>query len=36
VHAGVRLGQRIGKVGYLARELLDEIPKLLDDAADPV
>jgi ADP-dependent NAD(P)H-hydrate dehydratase len=32
-HAGVRLGQRIGKAGYLARELLEEIPKLMDDAA---
>jgi hydroxyethylthiazole kinase-like uncharacterized protein yjeF len=33
LHAGVRLGRRIGKVGYLARELLEEIPKLMDDAA---
>ena len=27
--AGERLGQRIGKVGFLARELLDEIPAAL-------
>ena len=33
VEAGVRLGDRVGRVGYLARELLDEVPRALDDAA---
>ena len=32
VCAGGRLGRRLGRVGYLARELLEEIPGLLDEA----
>jgi ADP-dependent NAD(P)H-hydrate dehydratase len=28
--AGERLAARIGAVGYLARELLDELPQVLD------
>jgi ADP-dependent NAD(P)H-hydrate dehydratase len=32
VCAGARLGKRVGRVGYLARELLEEIPGLLDEA----
>lgn len=31
--AGERLARRIGPVGYLARELLDEIPRILADLA---
>jgi hydroxyethylthiazole kinase-like uncharacterized protein yjeF len=33
--AGVRLGARLGSLGYLARELIDEIPALLEQAAGP-
>jgi hydroxyethylthiazole kinase-like uncharacterized protein yjeF len=33
--AGVRLAARLGPLGYLARELADEIPALLDQAAGP-
>jgi NAD(P)H-hydrate repair Nnr-like enzyme with NAD(P)H-hydrate dehydratase domain len=29
--AGLRLGRRIGRVGFLARELLDEIAPALHD-----
>jgi hydroxyethylthiazole kinase-like uncharacterized protein yjeF len=29
--AGERLARRVGRVGYLARELLDEIPGVLDE-----
>ncbi|MFN2599115.1 MAG: NAD(P)H-hydrate dehydratase [Pyrinomonadaceae bacterium] len=29
--AGERLARRVGRVGYLARELLDEIPSVLDE-----
>lgn len=31
--AGRRLAARVGRLGFLARELLDEIPKILDDLA---
>jgi hydroxyethylthiazole kinase-like uncharacterized protein yjeF len=31
--AGERLAERLGKLGYLARELYDEIPTLLEQAA---
>jgi hydroxyethylthiazole kinase-like uncharacterized protein yjeF len=30
-HAGDRLAERVGRLGYLARELLDEIPRVLED-----
>jgi len=30
VGAGARLAERIGAVGYLARELLDEVPRLME------
>ena len=33
--AGRRLGTRIGALGYLARELLDEIPRALEDLQKP-
>jgi hydroxyethylthiazole kinase-like uncharacterized protein yjeF len=33
--AGVRLAARLGTLGYLARELADEIPALLEQAAGP-
>jgi hydroxyethylthiazole kinase-like uncharacterized protein yjeF len=33
--AGVRLAARLGTLGYLARELPDEIPALLEQAAGP-
>jgi NAD(P)H-hydrate repair Nnr-like enzyme with NAD(P)H-hydrate dehydratase domain len=29
--AGERLARRVGTVGYLAREIADEIPALLDE-----
>jgi ADP-dependent NAD(P)H-hydrate dehydratase len=29
---GTRLSERIGRIGYLARELLDEVPGLMDEA----
>jgi ADP-dependent NAD(P)H-hydrate dehydratase len=29
--AGRRLSKRVGRIGFLARELLDEVPALLDD-----
>jgi hydroxyethylthiazole kinase-like uncharacterized protein yjeF len=32
VTAGERLGRRIGEVGYLARELTDEVPRLMHEA----
>jgi len=32
-HAGERLAERLGRLGYLARELCDEIPALLEQAA---
>jgi len=31
--AGVRLAERLGTLGYLARELPEEIPALLEQAA---
>ena len=31
--AGERLAERLGKLGYLARELCDEVPALLEQAA---
>jgi hypothetical protein len=31
--AGERLAARLGKLGYLARELADEVPSLLEQAA---
>lgn len=31
--AGRRLARRVGRVGFLAREILDEIPRILDDLA---
>jgi hydroxyethylthiazole kinase-like uncharacterized protein yjeF len=31
--AGERLAERMGKLGYLARELCDEVPSLLEQAA---
>jgi ADP-dependent NAD(P)H-hydrate dehydratase len=31
--AGRRLAERIGRVGFLAREILDEIPRVLDELA---
>ena len=31
--AGERLAERVGRLGYLARELLDEIPRVLEDLA---
>jgi hydroxyethylthiazole kinase-like uncharacterized protein yjeF len=31
--AGERLAERLGKLGYLARELCDEVPSLLEQAA---
>ena len=31
--AGRRLASRIGRFGFLARELLDEVPRILDDLA---
>jgi hydroxyethylthiazole kinase-like uncharacterized protein yjeF len=33
--AGVRLAARLGTLGYLARELVDEIPALLEQSAGP-
>jgi ADP-dependent NAD(P)H-hydrate dehydratase len=35
VGAGARLAERIGAVGYLARELLDEVPRLMEQAMPP-
>jgi hydroxyethylthiazole kinase-like uncharacterized protein yjeF len=32
VATGSRLGARVGSVGYLARELLEEVPRLMDEA----
>ena len=32
VMAGVRLAERLGDVGYLARELTDEVPALMHEA----
>jgi hypothetical protein len=32
MEAGGRLGETVGEVGYLARELLDEIPQCLPRA----
>ena len=31
--AGRRLAQRVGRLGFLARELLDEVPRILDELA---
>lgn len=31
--AGARLAQRVGRLGFLARELLDELPRALEEAA---
>lgn len=31
--AGRRLAARVGRLGFLARELLDEVPRILDDLA---
>ncbi len=31
--AGRRLASRVGRVGFLARELLDEVPRILDELA---
>ena len=33
--AGRRLGKRIGRIGFLARELLDEVPALMADSSSP-
>jgi ADP-dependent NAD(P)H-hydrate dehydratase len=35
VAAGARLAERIGPVGYLARELLDEVPQVMHQAMPP-
>lgn len=35
VAAGARLAERIGPVGYLARELLDEVPHVMQQAMPP-
>jgi ADP-dependent NAD(P)H-hydrate dehydratase len=35
VAAGARLAERIGAVGYLARELLDEVPRVMEQAMPP-